>query len=70
MERDVCKLGLNGKEIIIADKEFDFADKIICLLKNKNQRQKIYSNAWELASIQYDWKVIDEKMTSLLNKEL
>lgn len=59
-----------GKEIIIADKESDFAKKIIALLKDKNQRQKLSFEARKLASSQYDWNVIGNKMASFLNKGL
>ena len=60
----------DGKEIIIADKESDFANKIIALLKDKNQREMISIEARKLAASQYDWNVIGDKMASFLKKEL
>lgn len=60
----------NGKEIVIADKECDFANRIIDLLKDKNQRQNLASEAFKLVSSEYDWNVIGDKMTIFLNKEL
>jgi glycosyltransferase involved in cell wall biosynthesis len=61
---------VEGKEIVIADKENDFADKIIALLKEKNQRERLSIEARKLALAKYDWNVIGEKMASFLNKEL
>ena len=60
----------SGNEIIIADEEREFADKVIALLKDKNQREKISTEARKLAVSQYDWKVIGDKMADFLNKEI
>lgn len=59
-----------GKEIIIADIEGDFADEIISLLKDKNQRIKMSSEARKLALEQYDWNIIGDKMASFLKNQL
>jgi glycosyltransferase involved in cell wall biosynthesis len=60
----------DGKQILIADEDRDFANKTITLLKNKDQRIKMSEEAQELASAQYDWNVIGDKMACFLNKEL
>src|SRR6185312_9602250 len=52
----------DGKEILIADEENDFANKIIGLLKDMNKREKVSTEARKLAVSQYDWKVIGDKM--------
>jgi glycosyltransferase involved in cell wall biosynthesis len=60
----------DGKEILIADEENDFANKIIGLLKDMNKREKVSTEARKLAVSQYDWKVIGDKMAHFLNKEI
>jgi glycosyltransferase involved in cell wall biosynthesis len=59
-----------GKEIVIADEGMDFANKIIALLKNKDQREKLSVEARNLAASQYDWNVVGSKMASFLNNDL
>lgn len=59
-----------GKEIIVADNESDFANKIIALLKDRHQRINMSEEARKLASAQYDWNVVGDKMTCFLNNEL
>lgn len=61
---------IDGKQIIIANEESDFADQIISLLKNKDQRQDLSSEARKLVISQYDWNVIGGKMASFLNNDL
>jgi glycosyltransferase involved in cell wall biosynthesis len=61
---------MDDKEIIIADKENDFANKIIALLKDKNKRERLSVEARNLAVLKYDWDVIGNKMESFLKKEL
>jgi glycosyltransferase involved in cell wall biosynthesis len=60
----------DGREIVIADKESDFANKVIALLKNKVQRINMSKEARKLVSVQYDWNVVGDKMTCFLNDEL
>jgi glycosyltransferase involved in cell wall biosynthesis len=60
----------DDKEIIIADKENDFANKIIALLKDKNKRERLSIEARNLAVLKYDWDVIGDKMESFLKNEL
>lgn len=60
----------DGKEIVIADKECDFAKKVLALLKDKERRIKIAMEARKLATEQYDWNVIGDKMASFLKKEI
>ena len=60
----------DGKEIIIADKESDFANKIIALLNDKYQRKRLSVEARKLAASQYDWNVIGDGMACFLNNEL
>lgn len=55
------------KDILIADSEFDFAEKIITLLNNKEQRLLISSNARLLVKEMYDWNIIGNKMAKFLS---
>jgi glycosyltransferase involved in cell wall biosynthesis len=59
-----------GKEIIIADEENDFVNKIIALLKDKNKRERLSVEARNLAVLKYDWDVIGNKMESFLKNEI
>ncbi|MGN6267187.1 MAG: glycosyltransferase family 4 protein [Ginsengibacter sp.] len=61
---------MEGKEIMIADKESDFAYKVTALFNNKDQRIMMSEEARKLASAQYNWNVIGEKLASFLKKEL
>lgn len=60
----------DGKEILIADSETDFSHKIVALLKDKNQRQKLSDDARKLAISQYDWNIIGDEMAAFLKNEL
>lgn len=56
-----------GKEIIIADDEKEFAEQLIRLIRNKDQREEMVVAARELACARYDWNVIGDKMASFIN---
>ncbi len=60
----------DGKEIVIADRETAFANTIIVLLNDKKQRAKLSVEARRLATSQYDWNVIGDKMALFLKNDL
>ena len=58
----------NGKDIIIADKENEFAEEIIRLLKNKEKRISIQDAARVLVTQKYDWNIIGNAMADIIRK--
>lgn len=58
----------DGKSILIADKETDFAKSVIALLKNKQRRLEIQKCARELVEDKYDWNVIGNSLSHFLKK--
>ena len=56
----------NGSDILVADTEDLFAENIIHLLKNKEQRLIIQRNAAKLARENYDWNIIGDSMAKFL----
>ena len=56
----------NGHNIIICDKDVDFSNNIISLLKNKTRRLEIQQCARKLVESRYDWDVIGKSLTSFL----
>ncbi|MFT3679144.1 MAG: glycosyltransferase family 4 protein [Ferruginibacter sp.] len=53
-------------DILVADTEYAFAQKIISLAQNKNESNRIRANARKLAEEQYDWNVAGEKMKTFM----
>ena len=64
---------MNLKDIIIADREEEFSEKVIQLLKDKTRRSEIAQQARELVREKYDWNIIgnqmEKELTHLINKE-
>ena len=60
----------NGRDILIADQEDEFANKIIELIKDREKRLLLQSNARLLVENKYDWNVIGNTMKSFLNEQL
>ncbi len=59
--------GLNvtdGKDISIGDTPEDFADRVVHLLNNPKQRERLQRNARDLART-YDWELIEEKQEAV-----
>ena len=56
----------NQIDIIIADEEKEFAEKVIQLLKNQKLRIEIAQHARELVKKQYDWNIIGLQMRKVL----
>jgi len=54
----------NGRNILIADHPYDFANKTIGLLKSPDLRTNLGENALELAK-SYDWNLIREKQEAV-----
>lgn len=57
-------------DILIADKEKEFAEQILFLLRQKEQRLAIGDNALKLVEGKYDWNVIGHKMNHFLKEIL
>lgn len=56
----------HGENIIIADKENEFAYAVIQLLNNKERRLLIRKSAREMVVKKYDWNVIGKKMATFI----
>ncbi|MDE3184120.1 MAG: glycosyltransferase family 4 protein [Bacteroidota bacterium] len=59
----------DGVDIIIADEEKLFAQQIIHLLKDKEQRLLIQKNARQLVERKYDWNIIGNDLSAFINNE-
>ncbi|KAA9036396.1 glycosyltransferase [Ginsengibacter hankyongi] len=57
----------NGFDIIIADEEQLFAEQIIHLLKDNEQRLMIQKNARALVERKYDWNIIGHELLEVIN---
>jgi glycosyltransferase involved in cell wall biosynthesis len=57
----------DGGDILIADNEQVFAEKIIQLARCKKERLKIQENALKLVKKIYDWNVIGRSMAEFIN---
>lgn len=57
----------HGDNILIADTENEFAERIIFLFKNKDQRLKIGDNALKFVEENYDWNVVGANLAGFLN---
>ena len=60
----------DGANIIIADKEVEFAHEVMSLLNDKDKRKAIQQSARKLVEEQYDWDVIGTTLSTYLNTEL
>jgi len=58
----------NGFNIMIADEEKLFAERIIGLLKDKEQRLVLQKNARQLVESKYDWNIIGEELNEFINQ--
>lgn len=59
----------NGKDILIANSETDFAEKIFCLLKDKEQRLHIQHNAKKLVEENYAWNRIGNSIAAFIDNK-
>ncbi|HEY9051913.1 MAG TPA: glycosyltransferase family 4 protein [Gammaproteobacteria bacterium] len=59
--------GENGKEYLIADTPIDFAKAVINLAQNEDLRNKIGKNARKHIENKYDWRLINNKLSSVFN---
>jgi glycosyltransferase involved in cell wall biosynthesis len=57
----------HGLDILVADKENDFAGEIMGLLEDKNKRIFLQKNARRLVEEKYDWNIIGIKMKNYIN---
>ncbi len=64
---DFLKDGETGLFCNVADPE-DLANKIVRLLRDKQLRDKIVSNAKSLVAREYDWNIIAEKFEKIYNE--
>ncbi len=59
-----------GKDIVIADKAQDFADKVVGLLENPSQMASMGEMGRRLVCQQYDWNIIGEKLLNIYEKTI
>jgi len=57
---------LDGQNILIADSEEEFAQKVIQLLLDERLSQNIIKNAFYLVKKEYDWSVCAQKLRKIL----
>ncbi len=48
----------NGEHLLIADTPREFADAVLCLLRNPDYASSIAENAYRLFQSRYDWKIV------------
>lgn len=59
---------VDGEHLFIADTPDQFAEKTISLLKNKELRMRIITQARELVVNRYDWEVISQQMLDVYSE--
>jgi len=57
-----------GQDIIIADNQTEFAERVIELLNDKPLREKIGHNARNLMEKEYSWKKVTDKLNKIFLK--
>jgi len=57
----------DGLDILIADEENHFAERIIYLLNDKQQRLQIQQKGRELVERKYDWNIIGNELAEFIN---
>lgn len=57
----------NSEDIVIADLQYEFAEKVIRLLNDKEQRLTLQENAARLVEKNYDWNIIGKIISNFLN---
>lgn len=60
----------DGSDIIIADEETLFAETVVELLKNEEQRMVIQKNARKLVETKYNWDIIGTHLAEFINIDL
>lgn len=58
----------SGQHLLIADTPQEYAEAIICLLKDSQLRQKLVNNAYQLVSEKYDWAVAMPRFLNLIER--
>ena len=58
----------NKKDILIADQPREFAEAVICLMRDQDLRRRIVNNAFELIQNKYQWQVILPEFINLAEK--
>lgn len=56
----------DGENIYLADAPREFADRILVLLENAAERERVASAAWSLVDSKYSWEVVARGMERLL----
>jgi len=56
----------SGEHLLIADSDRDFADHVICLIRNEELRRKIALFARRFVEQNYDWGIVSKQMESLM----
>jgi len=59
--------GIDGKEVMVAEKTKEFAEKIIMLLKDKELRKKVSDKGKRLLKKEYSWEKIYYEIDRIIN---
>lgn len=59
----------DGKDILIADEESLFAEKVVQLLQQKEQRIMMQQNARALVKKKYDWNIIGKSLAAFIEND-
>jgi polysaccharide biosynthesis protein PslH len=59
---------INGRDILIADEDEEFAAKVVSLLKNQKLRKMLAENGRETAEKKYSWNVIGPMLLDVYSK--
>ncbi len=63
---DFLEDGVTGLFVEVGDPE-DIAEKVKTLLENKNVREPIIHNAYEMVTAKYDWDIVANEMKEIFN---
>lgn len=53
---------VDGENIMIADSPYEFAERVIMLLTNRDLRERISTNGRQLVKTRYDWTIISKRL--------
>lgn len=58
----------SGQHLLIADTPQEYAEAIICLLKDPHLRQELVNNAYQLVSEKYDWAAMTPRFLNVIER--
>ncbi|MCQ3980457.1 MAG: glycosyl transferase family 1, partial [Anaerolineae bacterium] len=56
------------QHLLIADTPQEYAEAIICLLKDSHLRQELVNNAYQLVSEKYDWAAMTPRFLNVIER--